>query len=86
MHRHLVEKDEAAMSSRLKCIEDKQEALMMEHPGTSKHQFPETAPGRTSAFAPDQLNRINEGNKEDEAPDWFPADGGHTCSPEQKHV
>ena len=30
MHRHLIEKDEVAMSSLLKCIGDKQEALMIE--------------------------------------------------------
>lgn len=84
MHRHLIEKDKYAMSSWLKCIGDKQEVLMIEHPGTSKQQFHTTAPGRTSVFVPDQLNRINEGNKEDESPDWFTANVWHTCSPEQE--
>ena len=43
-----------------------------------------TASGRTSVVDPDQLSRIDEGDEDDEAPEWFAADVWHTCSPEQK--
>ena len=42
------------------------------------------ASGRTSAIDPDQLSRIDEGDEQDESPEWFAKEVWHTCSPEQK--
>jgi hypothetical protein len=44
------------------------------------------ASGRTSAVDPDQLSRIDEGDEDDEPPDWFTTDIWHTCSPEEKQM